>query len=417
MAFKNFFRRLGPGFITGAADDDPSGIATYAQSGAQFGYTQLWTALFSFPFMVAVQEMCGRIGMVTGQGLSGVIRRHYSKKILGVALFLLLIANVINIGADLGAMASAVLLLVDIPFIVVLIGLTALTLGLEIFVSYRRYAKFLKYLTLSLFAYVITALIVHQDWGAIAALTFIPNFSFTKASVMNFVAILGTTISPYLFFWQANEEVEEEIEHKKIKAMGVGTPKVSKKDLRGMRLDTVVGMFFSNLVMFFIIVTAASTLGANGITNVDTAAQAAEALRPFAGDFAFLLFTLGIVGTGLLAVPILAGSASYAIAEAMEWKGGLNRKLADAPGFYGVIIVATLAGVLVNFLGIPPFKMLYYTAILNGFAAPILLVLILMISNNRSIMGKNKNGMISNVLGVAITVVMSAACVLLLVLS
>lgn len=417
MALKNLFRRLGPGFITGAADDDPSGIATYAQSGAQFGYTQLWTAVFSFPFMVVVQEMCGRIGMVTGRGLSGVIREHYSKKVLAVALFLLLIANTINIGADLGAMASAVRLLVDIPFIAVLIGLTVLTLVLEIFVSYPRYAKILKYLTLSLFAYVITALVVHQDWGKIAVSTFIPAFSFTKASVMNFVAILGTTISPYLFFWQADEEVEEEIEHKKIKAMGVGTPKVSKKDLRGMRLDTIVGMFFSNLVMFFIIVTAASTLGVHGITSVETATQAAEALRPLAGDFAFLLFTLGIVGTGLLAVPILAGSASYAIAEAAGWKGGLYRKLADAPGFYGVIIAATLVGLLVNFLGVPPFTMLYYTAILNGFAAPILLVLILTISNNRSVMGKNRNGIVSNVLGVTIAVVMTVACVLMLVLS
>lgn len=417
MSLKNFFRRLGPGFITGAADDDPSGIATYAQSGAQFGYTQLWTAFFSFPFMVVVQEMCGRIGMVTGQGLSGVIRKHYSRKILAVALFLLIIANAINIGADLGAMASAVRLLVDIPFIVVLIGLTVLTLGLEIFVSYPRYAKFLKYLTLSLFAYVITALVVHQDWGKIALSTFVPTFSFTKASVMNFVAILGTTISPYLFFWQADEEVEEEIEHKKIKAIGVGTPKVTKKDLKGMRLDTVVGMFFSNLVMFFIIVTAASTLGLHGITSIETASQAAEALRPFAGDFAFLLFTLGIVGTGLLAVPVLAGSASYAIAEAVGWKGGLYRKLSDAPGFYGVITIATLAGLLVNFFGVPPFTMLYYTAILNGFAAPMLLVLILMISNNRSIMGKNRNGIVSNVFGAAITAVMTVACGLMLVLS
>ncbi len=417
MGMRKFFKRLGPGFITGAADDDPSGIATYSQTGAQFGYGQLWTALFSFPFMTAVQEMCGRIGMVTGKGLSGVIKKYYSRPVLGVAVTLLVVANAVNIGADLGAMASAVQMLFGLPFELWLFGLTALTLGLEIFVSYPRYAKFLKYLTLSLFAYIFVALIVKQDWGNILHSTILPSFSWNKAYIMNIVAILGTTISPYLFFWQADEEVEEEISEHKIAEIGGRKPKVSGTMIRGMRLDTMLGMFFSNLVMFFIIVTAASTLGAGGITSIDTATQAAEALRPLAGDFSFILFTLGILGTGLLAVPILAGSASYAVSEAANIKSGLSKKFSDAKGFYAIITLATCAGLTVNFLGIPPFKMLYYTAVFNGLAAPLLLILILLIANNKKIMGKHVNGVISNILGGIIAIVMTAAGIAVLIMA
>ncbi len=409
MEWKDLLKRLGPGFITGAADDDPSGIATYSQTGAQFGYGQLWTALFSTPFMTVIQEMCGRIGTVTGDGLSGVTRKNYSRKVLFFMVGLLLVANTINIGADLGAMASATQLIFGLPFVFWLIGLTVFTLLLEVFVSYPKYARFLKYLTLSLFAYIIAAFVIKQDWRLIAWSTFIPSISWKKDYLLNIVAILGTTISPYLFFWQADEEVEEEIAHHKITGIGEGRPRVTKEDLRGVWLDTSFGMFFSNLVMFFIIVTAASTLGAHGITNIDTATQAAEALRPLAGDFAFAVFTLGILGTGLLAVPVLAGSASYAVAEAVGWKGGLYRKLKDAHGFYGVITLATLVGLLVNFLGIPPFKMLYYTAILNGLAAPPLMILILLISNNKKIMGNYTNGLISNVLGWTIAGIMTVA--------
>jgi len=414
MKIKDLFKRLGPGFITGAADDDPSGIATYAQTGVKFGYGQLWTALFSFPFMTAVQEMCGRIGMVTGNGLSGILRKHYPRPVLAVSVTLLVIANTINIGADLGAMASATQMLFGLPFFFWLIMLTVLTLFLEIFVSYSQYAKFLKWLTFSLFAYIIVAFIIKQDWALVAYSTFVPSFTLSRDYLLNIVAILGTTISPYLFFWQADEEVEEEIVQHKITGIGEGTPVVEERDLKGMRIDTILGMFFSNLVMFFIIMTSASTLKSQGITSIDTATQAAEALRPLAGDLTYLLFTVGILGVGLLAVPILAGSASYAIAEAVGWKSGLYRKFNDAHGFYGVIAVATLLGLIVNFLHIPPFKMLYYTAIFNGLAAPALLVMILLISNNKAIMGKHVNGPLSNVLGIIITVIMTVAGILVL---
>lgn len=412
--FKKILKTLGPGFITGASDDDPSGIATYSQTGAQFGYKQLWAALFTYPFMVAIQEMCGRIGLVTGQGLAGVIKNNYSKKILFFSVFLLLIANTINIGADLGAMAASAELLWGIPFAFWLIIMTVVTLLLEIFIPYPTYAKFLKYLTLSLFAYVIVVFVVKQDWNAIALSTFLPSFSWNKDYLLNLVAILGTTISPYLFFWQADEEVEEEIAHHKLTAIGVGKPKINKGDIKAMRLDTIVGMFFSNLVMFFIIATSASTLGANGITKIDTAAQAAEALRPVAGEFAYLLFALGIIGTGLLAVPILAGSASYALSETFNLKAGLSKKFNEAHGFYGIIILATLVGVLINFTPIKPFQMLYYTAILNGICAPPLIVIILLIANNKKIMGKYTNNKLSNVLGVIIAVIMGLAALGLL---
>ena len=413
---KKFISKLGPGFITGASDDDPSGIATYSQTGAQFGYSQLWTAPFSFPFMATIQEMCGRIGMVTGRGLSGVISKHYSKQILYFAVTLLLLANTVNIGADLGAMASSgQLLLPQVPFIVWLLAITALSLILEVFVSYKIYARYLKYLTFSLFAYIIVVFIVKQDWTRVAFATFIPNFTPSKEYFLNIVAILGTTISPYLFFWQADEEVEEEVEFHKIRGMGKGVPKITKIDIRAMRIDTIIGMFFSNLVMFFIIVTAASTLSVGGITNINTAADAAQALRPIAGEFTFLLFAAGVIGTGLLAVPVLSGSASYAIAESLGWRAGLYRKLKQAHGFYGVITIATLIGLMVNFMGIQPFKLLYYTAVLNGLIAPPLMVLILLISNNKNIMGKHTNSPISNIMGWLITVVMALSALALIV--
>ncbi len=411
---KKFLKILGPGFITGASDDDPSGIATYAQTGAQFGYMQLWTALFSTPFMIVIQEMCGRIGMVTGKGIAVVVKEHYSKKILYVAVFLLLIANTINIGADLGAMASSMQLIIGIPFVFWLFVITLIILVLEIFVSYPAYAKFLKYLTLSLFAYIIVVFVVKQNWIKIVFATLIPSFSFSKEYLFNIVAILGTTISPYLFFWQADEEIEEEIEHHKLRAMGKGIPRVLHKDIREMRLDTIVGMFFSNIVMFFIIVTTASTLNMHSITQIQTAEQAAEALRPLAGDFAFFLFAAGIVGTGMLAVPILAGSASYAMSESLGWKAGLNLKFKRAHGFYGIIVIATLVGVLVNFTGIKPFQMLYYTAILNGICAPFLLILIMLIGNNKKIMGEHTNSSWSNIIGWIITAVMGIAAIALL---
>ncbi len=411
---KKLLKVLGPGFITGASDDDPSGIATYSQTGAQFGYAQLWMALFTFPFQNVIQEMCGRIGMVTGKGLAGVIRKHYGRPLLSIAVFLLLIANTINIGADLGAMAAAGQLVLHLPFVVLLLAITALTLLLEVFVTYKTYSRFLKYLTLSLFAYIVAALVVHQDWPRIAFATLVPTISFSRDHLMNIVAVLGTTISPYLFFWQAGEEVEEQVAAGRLRQMGAGVPRVRSRDIREMRLDTAVGMLFSNLVMWFIILTTAATLHLNQIFNVDTADQAARALQPIAGNFAFLLFALGIIGTGLLAVPILAGSASYAMAEAFGWKEGLYRKFTQAHGFYGVITVATMVGVLVNFTPIRPFQMLYYTAILNGICAPPLMVLILIIGNNEKIMGRYTNSSVGNVVGWVITGVMTAAAIGLL---
>ena len=411
----SFLKSIGPGFITGASDDDPSGIATYSQTGAQFGYTQLWTALFSLPFMIIIQEMCGRIGLVTGMGLAAVIRKHYSKKILYGAVLLLLIANTINIGADLGAMAAAANLVFGVSFVVLLLSMTIVTLLLEVYVPYPTYAKFLKYLTLSLFAYVLTVMVVHVPWKEVAFSTIVPHATLSKDYLMNIVALLGTTISPYLFFWQADEEVEEEIEEGKIRAMGVGIPHVSIGDIKRMRLDTIFGMTFSNVITFFIIVTAAATLHVHGITDIQTADEAAKALEPFAGQYATFFFACGIIGTGLLAVPVLAGSAAYAVSEVMSWKEGLSLKLKQAHGFYGVITIATLAGLFINFTGIPAFKVLYYSAVLNGLLAPPLMVLILLIGNNKKIMGKNVNGNWSNWLGWLITAVMGVAAVGLIV--
>lgn len=411
---RDFLKKLGPGFITGASDDDPSGIATYAQTGAIFGYSQLWLSLFSYPFMSVMQEMCGRIGMVTGLGLSGVIKKYYHKRLLYTAVLSLFIANTINIGADLGAMASSAQLIFNLPFIFYLLGFTVLSLFLEVVVSYPLYAKFLKFLTLSLFAYIGTAFVVTQDWIRIFFSTIVPYFSFSPSYVLNIVAFLGTTISPYLFFWQADEEVEEEIAHRRIRAMGKGVPRITTRDLRAMRLDTLIGMFFSNLVTFFIILTTASTLSLHGIKSIETADQAALALRPLAGDFAFLLFALGIIGTGLLAIPILAGSASYAVSEAFNWRAGLSNKFRQAHGFYGVITLATIIGILVNFTPIKPFQMLYYTAVINGIAAPILIFIILHISNNEKIMGGNINGRRSNILGSLIGIIMTLAMAALL---
>lgn len=412
---KKFIKSLGPGFITGASDDDPSGIAAYSQTGAQFGYSQLWTPLFTFPFMTVIQEMCGRIGIVTGKGLAGVIGKYYTRGVLFVSVFLLVVANTMNIGADLGAMASSGQLILGLPFPVLLIGITLLIIILEIFISYKTYARFLKYLTFALFAYFVSALIIKQDWSRVFSATIVPNIIFSKEYLMNIVAILGTTISPYLFFWQTGEEVEEEVAEKKLYQMGAGVPKVTNKDIRKMRLDTAIGMFFSNIVMWFIILTTASTLNLSGVTSIQTADQAALALKPLAGDYAFLLFALGILGTGLLAVPILAGSASYAVTEAFGWREGLYRKFNKARGFYGIIIVATLIGLLINFTPIKPFQMLYYAAVLNGICAPPLLLLILLIGNNKKIMGKHTNSKISNTLGLLITIIMILASIGLLV--
>jgi NRAMP (natural resistance-associated macrophage protein)-like metal ion transporter len=407
-----YLKCLGPGLITGASDDDPSGIGTYAQTGAQFGYSQLWMALFTFPLMTAVQEVCARIALHTGRGLAEIIREYYPKPILYISVLLLFIANTINIGADLGAMAASCQSLLSIPFWVWLVALTLLTTVLEIFVSYKQYARLLRFLTLSLFAYVLAAFVVSQDWRQVFYSTIIPTIQLNKDYALNLVAVLGTTISPYLFFWQAAEEVEEDIDSgKTTKAARKG---VSRTELRWMRADVTSGMLFSNLVMWFIIITTASTLFRHGITDITSAPQAAEALRPIAGRFASVLFAAGIVGTGLLAVPILAGSSAYAMAETFRWREGLYLKLRQAWGFYGVIAFSTMLGAAMNFVGINPIKALYYTAVINGLVAPPLLWLIMSIGNNRKIMKGKVNGRASNILGWITTIAMTLAAAALL---
>ena len=415
---KRFLKVIGPGFITGASDDDPSGIATYSQAGAQFGYGQLWTAPFSFPFMAVVQEMCGRIGLVCGKGLSGVIRQHYSRKILYLSVSLLFLANIINIGADLGAMAASAQLILGLPFLVWLLTFAMITVSLQVFLKYKTYARVLKFLTFSLFAYILAAFTVTKNWGEVFRSTIIPTVSLEKNFILNVVAILGTTISPYLFFWESDEEAEEKNLKRQIISTGKGISRVSRKMIGEMREDTVIGMFFSNLVMFFIIMTVGSTLYVSGVRNIETAQQAAEALRPIGGDFAFLLFAAGIIGTGFLAVPILTGSASYAMSEAFNWRASLNVRFTKAHKFYFIIFTATLSGMLINLLSIPPIKMLYYSAILNGLCAPPLLFLILKISNDKKIMGTYTNSAISNIVGIsAFSLMTLAALALILSLS
>lgn len=412
---RKFFKKIGPGFITGAADDDPSGVATYSQTGATFGFSQLWLALFTLPFMTLIQQMCGRIGMVTGKGLAGVIRDHYPKPLLYFAVSLLVITNTINIGADLGAMAASAQMLIGLPSFIWLCIMTVFIILLEVFVTYKTYSKILKYLALTLFAYVLTAFIVKPDWGIILTNTVIPQIRFSKDYMLNIVAILGTTISPYLFFWQASQEVEEEISEGKIPDIGVKRPVVKKKNINNMEVDTIVGMLFSQAIMFFIIITTAATLHVHGITNITSASQAAEALKPVAGDLAYLLFAVGIIGTGLLAVPVLAGSSAYAVAETAKLKAGLSKKSRRAPGFYGVIAVSSIIGVSINWSGINPMKALYYAAALNGLAAPPLMALVILIANNKRIMGKFVNKKISNIVGWFITLIMSIAGILLII--
>lgn len=407
--------KLGPGFVTGAADDDPSGIATYTQVGAQFGLAQLWTTLMHLPLMIAIQEMVGRIGMVAGEGLVSLLRKHYARPLVWLVVFLVFIANTINIGSDLGAMADATRLLIpSVPFSLFLIGYTVLILVLEIFLSYKTYASVLKWLALSLLGYLLTAFIVTTDWKQVLLAAVSPTFSFERDFVIGIVALLGTTISPYLFIWQANEEIEEEI------AAGRTTIKqrrgASKQEISTMRRDTALGMGFSQTITFFIIVTATNTFFVHGLHDIQTTAQAAEALEPLAGRFASYIFALGIVGTGMLAVPVLSASASYALSEALKWHSGLYKKLKQAHGFYGAITIATLIGLLINFSGLNPIKALYWAAVFNGIITPPLVLIILMVANNKKIMGKWANGRWSNIFGGLTLLATSAAVILMFTL-
>jgi NRAMP (natural resistance-associated macrophage protein)-like metal ion transporter len=398
--FSRFLKILGPGLITGAADDDPSGIATYSQTGAQFGYGQLWTAFFMLPFMMAVQETCARIGLVTGDGIVAVIKKYYHEKIAVSVVILILVANTINIGADIGAMAAAAKLLLPINFVILTLFFTGFVLVLEIFTSYKIYAKILKWLALALVSYLITVLIIKEPWAAIIKATFIPHFEFSFAFLFIITGVLGTTISPYMFFWEADEEVEEERE--KHLAVDSGKPRISWHYIKRMRIDNAVGMVISNVVTWCIIVSTATTLNAHGVTNIATSADAAKALEPLvktfpnSGYLAKLIFSAGIIGLGLLAVPVLSGSASYAVAEAFNWRASLNYKLKKAHGFYGVITIATLIGLFINFIGIDPIKALVVTAVINGVVAVPLIFLIAKIANNKKIMGEYVSGKLSN---------------------
>jgi len=411
--WRGLLKKIGPGFITGAADDDPSGVATYSQTGAAFGYSHLWMPFFSLPFLYAIQQMCGRIGLVTGKGLARIIQSEYPKPVLYFTVSLLVLANTINISADLRAMSDAAQMLVGLPLIFWQCALSVFIVILEIFVSYKTYSRILKYLGLTLFSYVLTAFVIDLDWQEIIRSIISPEIEFTRDYLLNIVAILGTTISPYLFFWQTSQEAEEEVNERKIRDIGIGKPKVRRRNIIEMRVDTIVGMLFSQTVMFFIIITTSATLHVNGITDIQTASQAAEALRPLAGEFAYLLFAIGIIGTGLLAVPILAGASAYAVAEMAGMKEGLSKKPGKAPGFYGVIAASTLLGLIISWVGIDPYKGLYYAAVFNGLAAPPLMVMILLIANNKDIMGKYVNKRISNILGWIIILIMTAAGILL----
>jgi NRAMP (natural resistance-associated macrophage protein)-like metal ion transporter len=398
---------LGPGLITGASDDDPSGIGTYTQAGASLGFATLWTAPLTLPMMAAVQFICAKIGMVSGMGLAAVLRKHYPRWLVYSAVSLLIIANTVNAGADIGAIAAAINLLIPIPVLALVVPIGAGIVVLQILGSYALISKIFKWLTLTLFAYIVAAFLAKPHWGEVLKATFIPTVRFDNQYLMTLVAILGTTISPYLFFWQASQEVEEELK------MGRETlaerEGATDREIKIAEIDVDVGMFFASAVFYFVILASAATLHAAGKTNIQTATEAAEALRPLSGGVATVLFALGLIGCGILAVPVLTGSSAYAIGEALEWKCGLNEKLRKAPRFYAIIIGSTLVGVLINFLRIPAVTALFWTAVINGVLAPPLLVVIMLVSNNKKVMGKRVNGRLTNVLGWATTILMSAA--------
>lgn len=411
---KRLLKVLGPGFITGASDDDPSGIGTYATAGASLGYTTLWMALCTFPMMAAVQYTCAKIGMVSGQGLAGVLRRHYSRGLLYPAVAGLIMANTINAGADIGAIAAAInLLLPVVPIWSAIVPIALIILALQIWGSYRLIASTFKWLALALVAYIGSALFAHPSWGEVLHATLVPTLRADPAFLTTLVAILGTTISPYLFFWQADQEVEEE--------MSMGRTRLwqrtgaTKAELRYAAWDVNIGMFFSNVVMYFIILATAATLFKAGKTDIKSATDAAEALRPLAGPAATLLLAIGLIGAGMLAVPILTGSAAYALSQALGWRFGLDRKPATAKQFYAVIAVSTLAGVAINFVGINPIDALFWAAVINGLLAPPLLVLVMVVANNRAIMGNRVNGVWVNALGWLTTLAMLGAAIGLIV--
>ena len=387
---RNIFKKLGPGFITGAADDDPSGVTTYSIAGAQFGYKLNWMSIFLMPMMFSIQEMCGRIGMTSGMGLAGVIKKTYSKGLLYFSVILLIIANTLNIAADLGIIAASLKMLLGLPTILWLSIATVMIIAMEVFISYKRYSIYLKFMSFSLLVYVITAFIVKQDWHSLLFYTFLPHIEFNSVFIMTMVGFMGTTISPYLFFWQASAEIEEKINNKKIKDFGDKSV-TTKKEIKTLGKDTIVGMIFSNLIAAFILITAAATLNKAGITSIETPQQVALALKPLAGNFAYLIFSIGIIGIGLQSIPVLAGSATYAIAETFGFKEGLSKKLKKAWPFYLVLGLATLIGALVDLIKINPITALYYVAIINGVISVPLIAIIIKVADNEKVVGKNKS--------------------------
>ena len=398
---RGYFRRLGPGLITGAADDDPSGIGTYSQVGAAFGFQLLWTTIVALPFAAAVQEATARLGLFSGKGLAALIKQEFSRTVLYVSLGLVVAANTFNIGADLGSMAAATNLIVPIPSYVLVVIFTAGMAALEIAIPYHHYSRVLRWLCLSLLSYVAVLFIIKVSWSDVARHTFIPELNFNKAEIAALIALFGTTISPYLFFWQTSEEVEELAEH------GTESTAETANHLRAMRGDVMAGMSSGVFVMFAIMVTSAATLHKGGITSIGTAEEAAQALEPLAGSLAKLLFTLGIVGTGLLAVPVLAGSTSYALSETFGWREGLSLKMSQARAFYFVILGSMMCGLAMNFVGFNPVRALYWSAILNGLAAPPLIAMIWLLSRRKHVLGEHVSGRISQTL-VATAAIVSA---------
>jgi len=420
---KRWLRKLGPGVITGAADDDPSGIATYSQAGAQFGFALGWTVVLTLPLMIGIQMISARIGRVTGHGLASNIRRHYPAPILYAVVALLFVANTINVAADIAAMAESVHLVVGGPAQLYAVAFGAVCLSLEVFMSYRKYVRYLKWLTLALFAYVGVVLSVDVRWGQVLAGIVLPRMELSASALTLVVAIFGTTISPYLFFWQAAQEVEEaaaaaaRARHTNAASTARGANAASTgRQLRRIELDTIAGMTFSNLIALAIIVSAAATLHPAGITHIETSAQAAEALRPIAGPFAFALFCLGIVGTGMLAVPVLAGSAAYAVAETFRWKHGLDLKPHQARGFYAIVALATAGGVILNFVGIDPIRALVWAAVINGVAAVPIMAVMMFLATDRRVLGKFTVRRWLKLAGWLATATMAAAVAAMLVL-
>ncbi len=407
------FAVLGPGLITGASDDDPSGIGTYAQAGAQYGYATLWSTLAMLPMMSAVQYICAKIGMVTGRGLAGVLRQHYPRRILYPVVLAMVAANTINVGADIGAIAAAINLLAPVPPIALVVPVGALLIVLQVLGSYGRIVRVFKWLTLALLAYIAAAMFAHPNALDVLRGTLVPTIRPDSQFIALLVALLGTTISPYLFFWQASHEVEEEISMGRRRLWE--RQGASGAELKYALWDTLAGMVLSEAVAYFIILATGATLFVHGQTNIASATQAAQALRPIAGNLSELLLAVGLIGAGVLAVPVLTGAAAYGVSEAFGWRFGLDQKPARAPQFYGVIVVATIIGVLMNFLGINPISALVITAIINGLVAPGLLVLVMLVSNNRSVMGSRTNGRLLNVLGWGTTILMSLAALALIV--